>query len=172
MCNCIKHRSNPFRLPLAAAGSALCPHANRSFLISIAGMCWAGAAYGNWRLNFAQSTLAGSAQPRSFTIRIDPHVKGEVFTLDRIEADGRAISASTILYLDGTERDFRDDECSGTQSSRRIDSQTIEILRNCGAGAWIRFVRRTASRDQLVLEISEERADGRRFDRRLVFEKQ
>jgi len=141
-------------------------------LMTIAAMCWAGAAYGSWKLNFARSTFAGGAQPRSFTIRIEPHPKGEVFTLDRVEADGRAISASTILYLDGSERDFRDNECSGTQSSRRIDSQTTEILRHCGAGAWIRFVRRTVSRDRLILEISEQSADGRRFDRRLIFERQ
>lgn len=146
----------------------------RTALLLIANgvMCWAGPAYGSWKLNVARSTFDGDVQPRSLTIRIDPHAKGEVFTLDRVEADGRAISASTVLYLDGTERDFSDDECSGTQSSRRIDSRSIEILRNCGAGAWIRFVRRTVSRDQLTLEISEQRADGRRFDRRLVFEKQ
>jgi hypothetical protein len=141
-------------------------------LMPVALLCWAGAAYGTWKLNFSRSTFAGGAQPRSFTIRIDPHAKGEVFTLDRVEADGRAISASTILYLDGTERDFSDNECSGTQSSRRIDSESIEIRRNCGAGAWIRFVRRTASRGQLILDISEQRADGRRFDRCLVFDKQ
>jgi hypothetical protein len=61
---------------------------------------------------------------------------------------------------------------SGTQSSRRIDSQTIEILRNCGAGASTRLVRRTAPKSELVLEISEQHADGRRFDRRLIFDKQ
>jgi hypothetical protein len=141
-------------------------------LVPLGAACWAGAADGTWRLNAARSTFVGDTQPRSFTIRIEPHAKGEVFTLDRIEADGRAISSSTILYLDGTERDFRDGECSGTQSSRRIDSQTIEILRNCGVGAWSRFVRRTAPKNELVLEISEQHADGRRFDRRLVFEKQ
>ena len=135
-------------------------------------MCWAGAAYGSWKLNFARSTFAGDTQPRSFTIRIERHPKGEVFTLDRVEADGRAISISTILYLDGTERDFRDKECSGTQSSRRLDSQTIEILRHCGADAWIRFVRRIAPTDELVLEISEEPARGRRVDRRFIFERQ
>ena len=137
----------------------------------IVAVCWAGAAYGTWKLNFARSTFAGGAQPRSFTIRIDPHAKGEVFTLDRVEADGRAISASTILYLDGTERHFSDGECSGTQSSRRIDNQTIEVLRNCGSGAWTRIVRRTAPKDLLILQISEQRADGRRFERRLIFEK-
>jgi hypothetical protein len=134
--------------------------------------CCAGAAYGTWALNAARSTFAGDTQPKSFTIRIEPHTKGEVCTVDRIEADGRAISSSSVLYLDGRNREFRDGECSGTQSSRRIDGQSIEILRNCGARAWTRFVRRTAPKNELVLEISEQRADGRRFDRRLVFEKQ
>jgi hypothetical protein len=127
---------------------------------------------GTWKLNAARSTFAGDTQPRSLTIRIGPHAQGEVFTLDRTEADGRAISSSTILYLDGAEREFRDGECSGTQSSRRIDSQTVEILRKCGGGAWTRLVWRTAPKNGLVLEISEQRADGRRVDRRLVFEKQ
>lgn len=138
----------------------------------LAAACWAGAAYGTWKLNVAQSTFAGDTQPKSFTIRIEPHAKGEVFTVDRIEADGRVISSSILLYLDGTERDFREGECSGTQSSRRIDSHSTEILRNCGAGAWTKLVRRTAPKNQLVLEISEQRHGGRRFDRRLVFDKQ
>ena len=141
-------------------------------LVPLGVACWAQAAYGTWRLNAARSTFAGDIQPRSFTLRIERHSRGEVCTLDRIEADGRAISSSTILYLDGRERDFRDGECSGTQSSRRMDSQTIEILRNCGPSAWIRFVRRIAPKNQLVLEVSEQRTNGRRFERRLVFEKQ
>jgi hypothetical protein len=133
--------------------------------------CWAGAAYGTWKLNAARSTFAGDTQPKSFIIRIEPHTKGEVFTLDRIEADGRAISCSTVLYLDGRERDFRGGECSGTQSSRRIDRQTVEIVHNCGASGWTRFVRRAAPKNELVLNITEQHPDGRRFDRRLVFEK-
>jgi len=141
-------------------------------LMPLGAACWAGEADGMWKLNAARSSFAGDTQPRSFTIRIEPHSKGEVFTLDRIEADGRATSLSTLLYLDGKERDFRDTECSGTQLSRRIDSQTIEILRNCGAAASTRLIRRTTPNKELVLEVSEQRADSRRFDRRLVFEKQ
>jgi len=141
-------------------------------LMPLGADCCAGAAYGTWVVNAARSTFAGDTQPKSFSIRIEPHTKGEVCTLDRVEADGRAVSSSTVLYLDGRKREFRNGECSGTQSSRRIDGQTIEILRNCGAGVWTRFVRRTASKNDLVLEISEQRADGHRFDRRLVFEKQ
>ena len=127
---------------------------------------------GIWKMNPVRSNFSGDTQPRSFTVRVEPHSKGEVFTLDWVETDGRAASSSTILYFDGVARDFQQGECSGTQSSWRMDSQTVEIFRNCGAGAWTKFVRRAALKTQLVLEISERREDGRRFDRRLVFEKQ
>jgi hypothetical protein len=142
-------------------------------LIALGAGCRAGAAYGTWKLNAARSTFDGDTQPRSLTIRIEPHTKGEVFTLDRIEADGRAISSSTILYLDGTERDFRDGACSGTQSSRRMDRDTVEILHKCADGRWTRLVRRSpASAKELVIAITEQHNDGRRFERRLILEKQ
>jgi hypothetical protein len=131
-----------------------------------------GQPLGSWKLNAARSTFAGDIRPKSLTVRIEPHARGEVVTLDRTEVNGQMTSSSMVLYLDGVARDFQQGECSGTQSSRRIDSQTVEIVRHCGAGAWTRLVRRTAPKNQLVLEISEQRADGRRFDRRLVFEKQ
>ena len=130
-----------------------------------------GQPFGTWKLNASRSTFAGSVRPRALTLRIEPHAKGEVITVDRTELNGRRISSSVILYLDGVARDFQQGECFGKQSSRRIDSQRIEILRNCIEGGWSRFVRRTAPRDDLTLEISERLADGRRFDRRLVFEK-
>jgi hypothetical protein len=128
--------------------------------------------FGSWKLNPARSTFAGDIRPKSVTVRIEPCAKGEVVTLDRTEVNGQRTTSSIVLYFDGVARDFQQAECSGTQSSRRIDSQAVEILRNCGAGGWTRFVRRTTPKSQLVWEISEQRADGRRFDRRLVFEKQ
>ena len=142
-------------------------------LLVLVGAAWAAEPdFGIWKMNPVRSTFWGDTQPKSFILRVEPHSKGEVFTLDRVETDGRATSSSTILYFDGVARDFQQGECSGTQSSWRMDSQTVEIFRNCRAGAWTKFVRRTALKTQLVLEISEQRADGRRFDRRLVFEKQ
>jgi hypothetical protein len=142
-------------------------------LMPLGAACWAGAAYGTWKLNAARSTFAGDTRPTSLTIRIEPHTRGEVFTLDRVEADGRAISSSTILYLDGTEREFRDGECSGTQSSRRMDGETVEILHKCATGSWTRLVRRSpASAKELILEITDQHNDGRRFERRLVLDKQ
>ncbi len=142
-------------------------------LMTLGAACWAGAAYGTWKLNAARSTFTGDTPPRSLTIRIEPHVKGEVFTMDRIEADGRAISTSALLYLDGAGREFSDGECSGIQSSRRIDGETVEILQKCGSGAWSRLVRRSpASAKQLVIEITEQRKDGSRCQQRLVLDKQ
>jgi len=136
-------------------------------------VCHAGTAVGVWEMNAARSTFSGDIQPKSLTVRIEPHAKGEVFTLDRVETDGRATSSSAILYLDGKPRDLQAPECSGTQSSWRVDRQTVEILRKCTSGEWTRFVRRTATQSKdLVLEITEQHSDGRRFERRLVLEKQ
>jgi hypothetical protein len=133
---------------------------------------WAEPAFGTWQLNAARSTLAGDTRPRSLTLRIEAHAKGEVFTLDRVEADGRNTTFSTILYLDSEPRQFQDFGCSGIQSSRRLDGQTVEILRMCASGEWIRFIRRsTPQAKELVLEITEQRLDGRRVERRLVLEK-
>src|SRR5436305_13392176 len=85
---------------------------------------------GTWKINAARSTFAGGAPFKSLTVRIERHPKGEVFTLDRIETDGRTTSSSTILYLDGEPRRFEDFGCSGTQSSRRLDNRTVELLRD------------------------------------------
>ncbi len=127
---------------------------------------------GIWKMNAARSTLAGS-RFKSLTVRIERHPKGEVFTLDRIEADGRTTSSSTILYLDGEPRPFEDFGCSGTQSSRRADERTVEIVRMCASGGWTRLLRRASAKsNELVLEIAEQSADGRRFDRRLTLERQ
>ncbi len=132
----------------------------------------AGDALGTWTMNLVRSKAGPDPRPKSVTIRIESHAKGEVFTLDRTEADGRATTSSTLLYLDGKPRDFQAPGCSGTQSSRRVDSQTVEILRVCANGGWTRFVRRfSAQQNELVLEITEQHAGGRRFEQRLVLEK-
>ena len=126
---------------------------------------------GTWKINAARSTFAGSS--KTLTARIEPHPKGEVFTLDRIETNGRTTNYSTILYLDGEPRRFEDFGCSGIQSSRRADERTVEIVRMCASGGWMRLLRRASAKsNELVLEITEQSADGRRFDHRLTLEKQ
>jgi hypothetical protein len=49
----------------------------------------------------------------------------------------------------------------------------VEILRKCASGEWTRFVRRSAAQaKELIPDITEQHHDGRRFERRLVLEKQ
>jgi hypothetical protein len=110
-------------------------------------------------------TLIGAG--KDLVVRFEPHAKGEVFTVDRIGGNGRTTTSSTILYFDGKARDFEDGACAGTQSSRRVNSRTVEVLRQCANGEWTRFVR-----TELILEITGQRVDGRRFEQRLVLEKQ
>src|ERR1041384_2191706 len=102
---------------------------------------------GTWKMNAARSTFAGGAPFKSLTVRIERHPKGEVFTLDRIETDGRTTSASTILFLDGEPRRFEDFGCSGIQSSRRADERTVEIVRMCASGAWVRSEERRVGKE-------------------------
>ena len=129
--------------------------------------------FGTWQLNPARSTFAGDTQPKSLTVRIEPHAKGEVFTLDRTETNGRSTSASVLLYFDGRARGFNEAGCSGTQSSRRLDSRTVEILHDCTGGQSSRIVRRSGQQpNELVLEITDQYADGRHYERRLVLERQ
>lgn len=99
----------------------------------------AADVFGVWRTNLARST---NVYHHVMVVRFEPHPKGEVFTLDQVDRNGRSTTSSTILYLDGKEREFEGFGCSGTQSSRRLDSETIEILRACRSGESTRFVRR------------------------------
>ena len=100
---------------------------------------WLAARLSELRSSFA---LGIPAAIRRFRLRIERHAKGEVFTVERTEQDGRSSSDSTILFFDRKPRDYQDLDCRGTQSSQRVDNRTLEILGACEAGAWMRVVRR------------------------------
>lgn len=144
--------------------------------VLLCGSCFgqiAETVSGTWKIDAARSTFGGSSAFKNLIARIERHPKGEVFTMEGIETNGRKTSYSSILYLDGEPRRFEDFGCSGIQTSRRADERTVEILRMCASGRWIRLLRRTSARtNELVLEITEQSADGRRFERRLMLEKQ
>ncbi len=146
-------------------------------LILVAAICRAEGAFGTWKMDPARSTFVGNPHPKAMTVRFAPHAKGEVFTLDRIDGNGRTMTSSTILYFDGKPRDFQgqvqDRACSGTQSSRRVDNATVEILRTCSSGEWTRIVRRLPANrgNLLILEMTEQQRNSR-FERRLVLEKE
>ena len=135
--------------------------------------CCAGSVLGTWRMDRTRSRFASADQPRSLTVRIEPHAKGRVFTLDRLEGDGRNTSFSTVLYLDGTSRDFQDFACSGTQSSTWRDERTIEIRRVCANSESVWRVRESPGNSgELTIEITEKSRDGSTLGRRVVLKRQ
>ena len=129
--------------------------------------------FGIWKMNPVRSKLTGDAEAKDLTIRFEPHAKGEVFTLDRTGRDGRITTSSTLLYFDGHSRSFEDHGCSGTQSSRRLDNQTVEILRTCASGNRTKIVRRPGGQPrELIIEITEQHSGARLLERRLLLERQ
>jgi hypothetical protein len=127
-------------------------------LIAIVTATAADSRFGVWNMNAARSTFTGGGQPRSLRVQIEPHLKGEVFTMDRREGDGSARSSSSILYFDGAPRDIQDFDCAGTQSSSRLDDRTIEIRRKCAGsdGTWLIRQSMKASKE-LLIDITEDR---------------
>src|SRR5262249_51810225 len=107
----------------------------------------AADAIGIWNVSPMRSM---NPYPHSLTGRFQKHVRGEVFALDRTNAKGWTRTSSTILYFDGKARNYRDGTCSGTQSSRRVDGETVEILQRCATGKLTRFVRRASGRSGVV----------------------
>jgi hypothetical protein len=143
------------------------------FFMTFTTACCASSLFGTWKMDAGRSKTMGSVPPRGFTVRIEPHAKGEVFTLDRVEVDGRATSSSSILYLDSTPRELQDFDCVGVQSSRRLDSRTIENRRNCASSDCIWFVRHSTDKArELMIDITEKHRSGPNLDWRLVLEKQ
>ena len=139
-------------------------------LLAVAGR--AQTVVGAWKLNPARSTFSGQTQPKTLVLRVEPRPNGEVVTVDRTEVNGQSTSASSILYFDGAARSFENAGCSGSQTSRRLDEQSVEVLRQCTSGDWERVVRRLTQRGkELVVEITRQRS-GRRSEERLVLEKQ
>jgi hypothetical protein len=143
------------------------------FLIVFTTAFWADSTFGTWKMDATRSTFAGGTQPKSLIVRIEPHAKGEVFTLDSVESDGRTISSSTVLYFDDAPREFEDFGCSGTQSSRRLDGQTLEILRVCATGKWTWLIRPSAVKSkELFIDITEKRDGRSNVEWRVVLKRQ
>jgi hypothetical protein len=139
----------------------------------ISAACWAQEAFGTWKMNPSRSSLGPDSHAREITLRIERHAKGEVFTVDRILANGRAATSSMILYLNGQPRAFQGETCSGTQSSQRLDERTVEVRFQCQNGRSVLMVRRISAEARiLILEISDQLPGSRRLQCRLVLEKQ
>ena len=147
-----------------------------SLMILLSTSCWAQDEFGTWKMNPARSKFIVGPHPRAATVRIEPNGKGEIFTYDRITSDGQAVTISTILYLDGKERNGQPPVCSGgsgTQSSRRLDERTVEFTTKCANGLWGHFLHRLLpDAHDLIFDMTEGEPNGLRIQRQLILEKQ
>jgi hypothetical protein len=170
-CKGIKRPSNVSHLAIARRETQdRSMRAVRFFMLLAAGAASGQEATGTWTMSPSRSRFGGEPAPRVYTVRFDSHAKGEVFTLTVVPRTGPATTWSIILFLDGKEREVG--SCPGTQSSRRLDQRTIEIVYAC-PDSRTRFVRRVPPRSNvLILDITEKRSDGRQFDRHLILERQ
>lgn len=167
-CNGIKR----FYYAVKLVFSSFRPHGSHiraALLTLLAATSWAGEAFGVWKLNSARSTLAGNQ--KSVTLRTT-HTRRGVQLGQGCRGSTRVdVQHDPVLRRQG--RDFQDSTCAGTQSSRRADGGTVEILRQCAIGAQARFIRRLTTQPGVpILDITEQHPDGRRSERRLVMEKQ
>ena len=169
MFNCMKRSPYGFPLVFVTSPAHSVHMVFALLLLQLIGAA-SGDAFGVWRTNRVRSSLVSNVDLESLILRIEPHRKGEIFTVDRVDQHGRTTTSSSILYLDDKPRSFQDVRCSGTQASRKLDHGTVEILRQCGDAGWTRFIRRLEKKE-LVLEITEQKPDGQRFQR-LVLQKQ
>jgi hypothetical protein len=141
----------------------------RTIAVALYAALTAASMTGTWKMDPAKSFFPGSNPPKSLTMRIELHPKGRVMTVDRIEADDRATSSSTILYLDGLPRHFRDFECAGSQSSRQLDAQTVQIRSLCESGERIWVIRALAGKSsELMIEVTVNTRGGSTSEGRVV----
>jgi hypothetical protein len=100
---------------------------------------------------------------------------GRVLLIEAQEAQSvGAYQSGGILAVEKQNAEIYDPSTgliTATQLSRRVDSRTVEILRECASGAQIRLVRRAVQPGVLILEITEQQMGGRRSERRLFMEK-
>src|SRR5262245_42327677 len=142
-------------------------------LLLFSASCWAQSASGVWNIDPTRSKFTGQPHLRILAVRFDSHPKGEVFTLDTVDGNGRAATNSVILYFDGKSRDFQDTSCTGTQSSRRLDNRTVEIVFNSGKGQPARFIRGPqAEPNELILDITARPPGTRAVEQHLILKRQ
>jgi hypothetical protein len=144
-------------------------------MILLSTPCSAQDVFGTWKMNPTRSKFSDEGQhPQALTLRIEPHKKGIVFTFDRLTSHGQAETVSTLLYLDGQERNYQSVECLGTQASRRLDRRTVELITKCDQTIRGRVIFRLLPQaDELFLDISgiQPLRVGQRFQQRFVLEK-
>ena len=125
---------------------------------------------GSWTLNVAKST--GAALPRSDT-RTYAHVENGIkFSMKRVTAEGKEVSAETTYKYDGKDYPFTGSPDYDTVSAKRVATNTVELTQK-KSGKVVGTTTRTVSKDgkTLTLVMRSSNAKGELVSSTLVFDR-
>jgi len=143
-------------------------------LLSVSSLAFAAQGsdpvLGSWTLNVAKST--GAALPRSDT-RTYAHVENGIkFSMKRVTAEGKEVSAETTYKYDGKDYPFTGSPDYDTVSAKRVATNTVEITQK-KAGKVVGTATRNVSKDgkTLTLVMRSSNAKGELVSSTLVFDR-
>jgi hypothetical protein len=139
--------------------------------VALAARAASDPVIGSWTLNVAKSS--GVAVPRSDTRTYTAAEGGIKFSMKRVTAEGKEVSAQTAYKYDGKDYPFTGSPDYDTVSAKRIDSHTVEITQE-KAGSVVGMTTRTVSKDgkTLTLVMKSTNAKGEAVSTTLVFDRQ
>jgi hypothetical protein len=125
---------------------------------------------GSWTLNVAKST--GAALPRSDTRTYAPVENGIKFSMKRVTAEGREMSAETTYKYDAKDYPLTGSPDYDTVSAKRVATNTVELTQK-KSGKVVGTTTRTVSKDgkTLTLVTRSSNAKGEVVSSTLVFDR-
>ena len=125
---------------------------------------------GSWTLNVAKST--GAALPRSDTRTYAPVENGIKFSMKRVTAEGREMSAETTYKYDAKDYPLTGSPDYDTVSAKRVATNTVELTQK-KSGKVVGTTTRTVSKDgkTLTLVTRSTNAKGEVVSSTLVFDR-
>lgn len=143
-------------------------------LLGVSALAFAAGAsdpvVGTWTLNVAKSS--GGAVPRSDTRSYAQVENGIKFSMKRVTAEGRQVSAETTYKYDGKDYPLTGSPDYDTVSAKRVATNTVEITQK-KSGKVVGTSRRTVSKDgkTLTLVTRSTNAKGEVVSSTLVFDR-
>jgi hypothetical protein len=143
-------------------------------VLAVTGVAMAADPFvGTWKLNVAKSRFGGRSAPQSRTRKIEAQGNGYKSVSDIIDSDGKPVHQEMSMHCDGKEYPATDAPPDVTVATKRIDTNTIEMVIKQG-GKVVQTHRNVVSRDGKTLTHTNKgtSSTGQKIDIFLIFDKQ
>ena len=87
---------------------------------------------GTWKLDLAKSKYSPGPPPKESTLRIEAQADGLKFTIDSIDAEGKAVHLEFSPKYDGKDYPMTGMAGADSISLKKVNDQTIEIINKKG----------------------------------------